>query len=52
MLERPQLSRAEMLRNMDGAEKGAPYWLDKVSPSVLNSYAQSLIVFTGELLQG
>ena len=25
-----QLSRAEMLKGLDGAEKGAPYWLDKV----------------------
>ena len=25
-----QLSRAEMLMNIDGAEKGATYWQDKV----------------------
>ena len=34
MLERPQVSRTEMLRSMNGAEKGATYWLDEVSPSI------------------
>lgn len=27
-----QLSRAEMLKHMNGAEKGAAYWQDQVSP--------------------
>lgn len=44
-----QLSRAEMLMNIDGAEKGATYWQDKVGRLFL-TYVQLLIVFTGALL--
>jgi hypothetical protein len=31
-IERPQLSRGEMLKHMNGAEKGSAYWQDQVSP--------------------
>lgn len=46
--ERPQLPRVEMLKHMNGAEKGAAYWGIKLA--LYLNLARSLIISTGALL--